>query len=208
MKITKLVHACLLVEDQGKVILIDPGNYSWDSGIFEVGQLPKIDYILITHEHLDHCYPNFISAIILQSPNVQIISNSSVVAKLKSDNINATDLIPIGINMEVVQHEYVPWAQVPLNSIFQVFSKLTHPGDNLSFSNSTEILAIPIQSPWGSVTWAYETILKTKPKTVIPIHDWHWNDEARAMLYDRAYEFFQKHDINFIKIKNGEAVEI
>ena len=47
MKIAYLGHAGFLVEFEGKSFVIDPYNVS--------GEVGKVDYILITHSHYDHC---------------------------------------------------------------------------------------------------------------------------------------------------------
>ncbi|MDO8655088.1 MAG: MBL fold metallo-hydrolase, partial [bacterium] len=51
MKITKYVHSCLLVEEQGKTALIDPGNYTFQSKALDLRYIEKLDFVLITHEH-------------------------------------------------------------------------------------------------------------------------------------------------------------
>ena len=50
MKITKFGHSCLLVEEGGARILLDPGKYS----ILQ-NNVENVDAIVITHEHQDHC---------------------------------------------------------------------------------------------------------------------------------------------------------
>jgi L-ascorbate metabolism protein UlaG (beta-lactamase superfamily) len=59
MKITKYGHCCLLVEDNGVVILTDPGNYNELPVV-----IPTIDALLITHEHADHCHVESLKKII------------------------------------------------------------------------------------------------------------------------------------------------
>ena len=48
MRLTKFAHACVRLEKDGKVLLIDPGTFSEDTA-FE-----KADAVLVTHEHQDH----------------------------------------------------------------------------------------------------------------------------------------------------------
>ena len=52
--ITKLVHACLLIEINGNRILLDPGIFTWQDERFDLSMVEGIDRILITHEHADH----------------------------------------------------------------------------------------------------------------------------------------------------------
>src|SRR5205085_2342203 len=94
------------------------------------------------------------------------------------------------------------------NVMITLFDRLASPGDSLTFRKSPEILALPIQAPWGSTTWAVETALKVKPKIILPIHDWHWKDEVRFWIYDRLEKYFQEYGITFKKMETGEIIEI
>lgn len=42
MRISKHIHSCLTVEAEGKRILIDPGNYTFDEGVLDVGKLENL----------------------------------------------------------------------------------------------------------------------------------------------------------------------
>ena len=63
MKITKFLHSCLLVENQGTTILTDPGFYTYRENILPLDKITRIDYIAITHEHEDHLYIPFLKRI-------------------------------------------------------------------------------------------------------------------------------------------------
>ena len=52
--ITKLVHACLLVETDGSKILIDPGIFTLQDERFDFSMVEGVDRILINHEHAEH----------------------------------------------------------------------------------------------------------------------------------------------------------
>lgn len=53
MKITRLGHAAVLVQ-ASKNILIDPYITDNPTAARKIDEIPKIDYILITHDHFDH----------------------------------------------------------------------------------------------------------------------------------------------------------
>lgn len=59
VRIRYLGHACILLESKNTTILLDPViSYQHDSGIdrYTFADLPPyIDYVLITHNHQDHC---------------------------------------------------------------------------------------------------------------------------------------------------------
>jgi L-ascorbate metabolism protein UlaG (beta-lactamase superfamily) len=59
VRIRYISHACILIESNGTSILTDPVvSYKYDTRLdrFTFADLPeRIDYILITHNHQDHC---------------------------------------------------------------------------------------------------------------------------------------------------------
>ena len=66
------------------------------------------------------------------------------------------------VEMIQIPHEKV-LALAPHNTLFHVFGELTHPGDSLQFSETKEILALPIQAPWGSMVASLEKAAQLKP---------------------------------------------
>lgn len=208
MEITKYVHSCLLININGKTILIDPGNYSYDSKALDINILEKLDYLLITHEHPDHMYLPFIQEILAKFPDLTIVSNSSVQGKLSAEGIKSTtDSVDI-IKVQIVGHERVFGTEPPANMLFNIADTLTHPGDSLHFTSQTPILALPIQAPWCSLTQAVEFAISLKPQVILPIHDWHWNDVARTAFYKRLEEYFAKNGIKFLSLETGQKVVI
>jgi len=47
-----------------------------------------------------------------------------------------------------------------------------------------------------------------KPKMIVPIHDWMWNDAWRSTMYDRMEVFFTEQSARFIKTVDGETFEL
>jgi L-ascorbate metabolism protein UlaG (beta-lactamase superfamily) len=206
--VTKYLHSCLLVKDSGTVFLFDPGNYTYDSRALDINSLEKLDYILITHKHQDHMHIPLIKQLFVRFPDVKIISNQSVVDILKSENMPALVSGDESVTIEEVLHEKIFWDKVPPNYVFKINSKLTHPGDTHHLESTTEVLCLPVQAPWGSTTDAVELALRLKPRVVIPIHDWHWNDQARQGMYNRLQKFFNENSIVFIPMETGVEVEV
>lgn len=208
MKISKHIHSCLLVEERGKVILIDPGNYTFEEKAIDLSKINKLDYLLITHEHQDHMHIPLIKEIVQKFPSVIIISNQSVADILKKEQITVQTEGNEYIEIEEVPHEKLMDSIPPQNILFQIFNKITHPGDSLHFKLTTPILALPIQAPWGSMVQAVDKAVELKPKIVIPIHDWHWKDGARKLFYKRIEEYLRKFDIDFRGSEAGEIIEV
>ncbi|MDQ5862445.1 MAG: MBL fold metallo-hydrolase, partial [Actinomycetota bacterium] len=49
MKLTKYTHACVRLEQDGRVLVLDPGTFSETEEALDGAQA-----VLITHEHGDH----------------------------------------------------------------------------------------------------------------------------------------------------------
>lgn len=208
MEITKFVHSCLLVETNGKKLLVDPGNYTYESKALDVNALDGLDYLLITHEHPDHMYIPLIHKLLAKFPNLPIVTNSSAQEKLSQEGIKSTTESLEIIKTQTVPHERVFGTEPPANALFNIADVLTHPGDSLHFTSQTPVLALPVQAPWCSLTQAVDFAVSLKPQVVIPIHDWHWNDIARTAFYKRLDGYFGQQGIKFLTLETGQKVTV
>lgn len=208
MKITKFLHSCLLVEEQDKTILFDPGIFTYMSKALDVNNLTKLDYILITHEHPDHMHLPLVHELVARFPDVKIITNPAIVEILKKENITATSTGDDTVSLEETPHERLWDIEPPRNAAISIFQKLTHVGDALHFTKTYDVLALPLTAPWGSTTDAVNKALAMNPKVILPIHDWMWKDEIRKTMYERLSGFFKEKGIDFKNLETGEMVEI
>lgn len=212
MQLTKFSHACVLVEDTNHTALFDPGQFAWESGLVQIDDWAKLDYVMITHQHFDHFHKPFVEAIIAKFPDVQFFSTPEVVSQLKelgaqhistesNDELTVTELTHDGMT---------PLAPSPpcQNVRFDYKNTITHPGDSIHFVDSKGVLFLPLAGPWEAAIDAIATGQNAKPRYIVPIHDWMWNDEWRTTMYDRMADFYQKQGIEFIKVVNGEPIEI
>jgi L-ascorbate metabolism protein UlaG (beta-lactamase superfamily) len=151
MEISKHVHSCLLVKEKDKTVLIDPGNYTFEERALDLSKISNLDFILITHEHQDHMEIPFIKQILEKFPKVKIITTPSASKILKSEGIKSFSEGNEFISVSKAPHELLLGRKSPENFLFNVSGKLTHPGDSLRFKKTCEILALPIQAPWGSM---------------------------------------------------------
>lgn len=205
MKITKLVHSCLLVEmpePVNRTALFDPGSMS----SVDVDSLQYLDDIFITHAHGDHYDPELIERLVAKFPKVRVTAPPEVVEQLKSQGVvQASSQPPEGVRFFDSPHEDVePLFPVPQEIGIHYLDRLSHPGDSHHFSETMPVLALPVQAPWGSMLNAVRLAFELGPKYVVPIHDWHWSDEAREGAYANMERVFGERGITFIKAKNGE----
>ncbi len=208
MKITKLEHSCLLVEmpdPVNRTALFDPGIMS--EPYVDVEALVYLDDIFITHGHGDHLSVPLVKRLLQKFPDVRITAPQEVVDKLKQESILATTEEFEGVQFLDAPHENVePLFPQPEEIGYHYLDLLTHPGDSHGFSETKQVLALPVTAPWGSTVKAAALALRLKPKYVVPIHDWHWKDDAREQTYDSLEKLFAENGITFLKMQNGQPV--
>ena len=176
MKITKLGHCCLIVEEKGVRFMTDPGAYSTLQD-----EARNIDFIFITHEHPDHLHIESLKTVLKNNPKANIVSNNSVGKILEKEGI-PYQLLEHGAIGEFSgicvegfgeQHAviYQEFGQVQ-NTGYFFQNRLFYPGD--AFYNPhrpVEILALPVGGPWLKISDAIEYALTLKPKVCFPVHD-------------------------------------
>jgi L-ascorbate metabolism protein UlaG (beta-lactamase superfamily) len=207
VKITKFVHSCLLVETPSRVALFDPGSMSTPN--INIDSLTSLDDIFITHEHGDHMDIPFIKQLVAKFPNVRITTTEEAIKQLADEGIKASNTPPDGVTFFDSPHESVkPLFNPPQEIGIHYLDVLSHPGDSHSFHETKAILALPVAAPWGSTIKALNLALELKPKHVLPIHDWHWRDEAREQTYGMFERVLAEQGITFHKLQTGQPVEI
>ena len=207
MQITKYIQSCLLVESDGKVALFDPGMMS--EAALDVSKLTQLDSIIITHVHGDHFSMSLIKNLVDAFPEVHITAPSEVVSLLADEGIAATDQVSDGIEFFDAPHESVePLYPSPEEIGVHYQGVLSHPGDSHSFTETKAVLALPITAPWGSTIKALNLVLELKPEVVVPIHDWHWRDEARIQTYDMFESILADKGITFLKPETGVPLQV
>lgn len=198
------------MEAEEKAVLIDPGVFSWKSGLFKIDEIERIDQVLITHEHADHMHPDFLRTILEKFPTVEIVTTESAQRLLKEEGIYAQSAAVDHVVIANAPHEKLePFGVTPEHASFHVQDRLTHAGDSHQLRESKEILAIAMTAPWGSLVSMVDAVLalESHPKYVIPIHDWHYSDDGRRWAYKALAPFLQEHNIEFVPIENGIPIQ-
>jgi len=209
MKITKYVHSCLVVETPDRTAIFDPGVMSAEALGPAIAGLSRLDDIFITHVHPDHCDPALIKQLLTKFPQTRVTGPAEVVAALAKEDIAASDQAPEGVVFFESPHENgLELFSSPEEKGFHYLNALSHPGDSHSFQETKAILSLPVTAGWGSSARAVSLALELKPTHVLPIHDWHWSEEARQLMYGRFEKIFKEQGITFHKLQTGQPVDI
>ena len=101
VKIHALVHASILMEYEGRVIVVDPVTKLGDR-VIDYGSMPKADLLLVTHEHFDHFDKAALST--LTGDSTRLITNKRCAEMYGSGEVmaNGDTMEADGITIEAV----------------------------------------------------------------------------------------------------------
>lgn len=210
MKVTKYPQSCLIIEEQGKRIVIDPGALVSDK--FTAQDLLPLDAILITHEHEDHADPELIRELVKDN-DTQVIANQStknllgdLVTKVVSDN-EEFEVAGIKIVARELPHSLmVDGSAGPQNTGYVVDEVFFHAGDGIKLDNlQVQAAAIPIAGPDISVRDVFDFIKQLRCTTVVPIH-YDYFLENPNLLADIGQSTLR--DVKFVVLDNGQSTEL
>lgn len=171
MKLTKFPHACLRIEQDGGVLVVDPGSFSSPADA-----LRGADAVLITHEHADH-----VDADALKAFSGAVYAPAEVVSQLSGVDAELTAVAPgdsftaAGLDVRVFGdrhahiHEDVP--DIP-NNAYLIDGRVYYAGDAFSLPGvEVETLFVPIGAPWMKLAEAIDYVRAVAPQRAHPTHD-------------------------------------
>jgi L-ascorbate metabolism protein UlaG (beta-lactamase superfamily) len=188
MRITKFGHACVRVQTDGGVVVLDPGVFT------DAGALDGADAVLITHEHADHVHPEH-----LRGTDVPIWTIAAVERMLREQAPDVAERVTVvrpgdrldiaGAAVEVVGEKHAvihPDYDRFDNSGYVLESggsSLYHPGDALTPpGRAVDVLLAPVSAPWLKVSEAVDFVREVAAPTSLAIHDRVYSDIGLDMV--------------------------
>lgn len=215
MVLKKYLHSCLLLENKGKRLLIDPGAFSFIEGKISENDIGPVDIILFTHHHRDHFDPEALEKI-LHLNRAIIVAGEQTAEVIEESNFSCErimagevrELFSFTVRALGGLHEPLPIA-VAENISFVINETVLHPGDSYTVRDAgvIDVLALPVAGPWALVD-ALEFARRLNPKTVIPIHDAGLKDFMLERVYANCLHYFERHGIIFHPLNLGQAMEV
>lgn len=186
MRVIKFSHSCVRIEQDGAVLVIDPGTFS------EAEALDGVDAVLITHEHADHLDLDKVTDALAKRPAVTIHTHADVVEKLGDLKDVATavrggdEFTAAGLDvrtyggLHALIHPDVPRVA---NLGFYI-NGLYHPGDSFDVPTDAQVdtLFVPVSAPWLRVAEAVEFVRAVAPRRAFALHDGILNDNGHGLV--------------------------
>ncbi len=209
MKVTKYPQSCLVIEDNSKRLIIDPGSFV--SAKYKVTDLLPVDGILITHEHADHADPALLQALVGQA-QTPVVSNQGtrdtlgeVVSQVVKDQ-EEFELAGFKIKARELPHcLMVDGSPGPQNTGFVIDSVFFHPGDGIAIEDlKVDKAAVPIVGPDISPHDVHSFIRQVGCSKVIPIHYDYFPNDPEFM----AKMLGGDSGLQFVVLANGESADV
>jgi L-ascorbate metabolism protein UlaG (beta-lactamase superfamily) len=193
-KVLKYSHACLRVERDGAVVVIDPGSFT------EPESVDGVDAILLTHEHGDHLDIQKLVDAVAKRPSVSVFAHPDVRPKLAEFEGVITDVVPgdeftaAGFRvrayggLHALIHPEIP--RVANVGFFlegdgeQGAGGVYHPGDSFDVPTdaAVETLFVPVSGPWLKIAEAVEFVRAVKPRRAYALHDALLSDPGHGLV--------------------------
>jgi L-ascorbate metabolism protein UlaG (beta-lactamase superfamily) len=211
MKITKQGHACLIFEEAGKKLVLDPGAYSEP----QVG-LADVVAVVITHAHDDHCFEAQIDRLLASNPDLMIFGPPQVCTRLANYKTTAVyhgDHYPVGPfaiefmgDLHAQIHHSIPVIE---NRAVLINDKVFYPGDSFTLPDrEVELLTVPTSAPWLKIGEVMDFVSAIKHKKSIATHNALLSDFGHALNNGRVKQLTEAQGGIFTYLLNGESIEV
>lgn len=200
MKVTKLEHATLVLEKEGKTLILDPGFYTRP-----IDGYRDVVAIVITHNHDDHVHEDQIDLILKENPDALILGTQEVAARLAPRKVTAVhhgDFYEVGPftaeffgSMHIEIHRSIPLIQ---NCGVMINDTLFYPGDNYVTPDRTvKYLACPASAPWLKIGDVMDYLAEVKPEHCFPTHNIHLSEQGSQLNNGRIKQVVEEHGGKF-----------
>jgi L-ascorbate metabolism protein UlaG (beta-lactamase superfamily) len=218
MLLTKYTHACVRLENDGEVLVIDPGSFS------EVEQaLEGAGTVLVTHEHADHVDLDRLPGLVAADAGLQVYAPAAVADQLRrlagaaGDRIH--DAVP-GSTFEVPgfsirtfggQHALIhPLIPVVDNIGYLVNGTVYHPGDSFVVPDglTAPVVLVPIHAPWNKISEVIDFVIATRAERAFPIHDGLLNGTGLGLMEKHVANFGARYGTTYERLDPGESTRL
>jgi L-ascorbate metabolism protein UlaG (beta-lactamase superfamily) len=213
MRLTKFGHSCLLVEDGGARVLLDPGSFSEG---FE--ELEGLTAVCLTHQHGDHLDPERVRRLLDRNPGVRVVSDEGSAKALgeagaEVEVVHDGDELELGgLGVAVAGRDHAvihPDVPVVPNVGYLVGGRLFHPGDAFTVPGQpVEVLAVPAGAPWLKLAEAVDYLRRVAPRVAFPVHEKVLSEGGISIHYRQLEQLGARGGTRFEVLDDGRPLEL
>jgi L-ascorbate metabolism protein UlaG (beta-lactamase superfamily) len=212
MELIKHGHACVVLRDGDRRLVLDPGAFT------EPSALDGASAVLITHEHADHFVPDRLRAALDADPALEVWTNTSVAAQLEGLGprvhvVGHGDAVTVaGFDVHVhgelhaEVHPEIP--RIP-NVGFLVDGLVFHPGDALTVPDEpVATLLLPVHAPWSKAAEVIDYVREVHADQAYAVHDALLSDTGLGVVGGLLGERGPGTPTPYSRLAPGDTVEL
>ncbi|XAS66130.1 MBL fold metallo-hydrolase [Micrococcaceae bacterium Sec5.7] len=218
MKLTKYTHACVRLEKDGHVLVLDPGTFSETAEA-----LDGANAILVTHEHGDHIDVAAVVDALRAEGSLELFAPAGVAAHLREEAPGAAarihtvvpgttfDAAGFAIRSFGGQHALIhPHVPLVANIGYLVDENVYHPGDSFIIPNgiSVKTLLVPVHAPWNKVSEVVDFVIGVRAPRAFPIHDGLLNELGLGFVEAHVTRLGAMYGTEYSHLSSGESAEV
>lgn len=218
MKLTKYTHACVRLEADGRVLVLDPGTLSETAEA-----LTGAHAILVTHEHSDHIDLAAVGKALRGNVRLEFFAPAGVSARLREEVPGATSRIHnvtpgssfgaagFAVRSFGGQHALIhPQIPVVANIGYLIDGNVYHPGDSFIVPHGVNVrtLLLPVHAPWSKVSEVLDFMIGVRAPRAYPIHDGLLNELGLGFVEAHVSRIGASYGIEYAHLSSGESVEV
>jgi L-ascorbate metabolism protein UlaG (beta-lactamase superfamily) len=208
MRITKFGHACVRLEHEGTVVVIDPGVFTDPQAV------EGADAVLITHEHPDHYHPDNLAAC-----DASIHTIDAVAARIRADApglvervtvIAPEETFDVGVpvrsvgELHAVIHPELPRFHNSGYVLSLGDAKVYHPGDALTGpGEDVDVLCLPVSAPWLKAAEAIDFARDVGAARNLAIHDRTYSEAGLGIVDGHLQRFLEPAGLAYARLADG-----
>jgi len=211
MRVTKLEHACLVIEESGKTLVVDPGSFT--TAVIDV---KNVVAIVITHEHQDHWTPEQLGRILAMSPDARIFGPAGVVAAASDFDItevkqgDRVEVQPFTLAFYGEKHAVIHHSLPVVDNVGVLINdELYYGGDSYTVPDATVgTLAAPAGAPWLKIGEVMDYVMAVAPRRSFPTHEMVLSVAGKGMANQRIQWATEQGGGEFFPLEPGQSLDL
>lgn len=218
MKLTKYTHSCVRLEKDGRVLVLDPGNFSESAEALE-----DAEAVLVTHEHADHIDVPVVVEALRANGALAVFAPARVAGQLQ-DKATGEDARIHAVNPGSTfqaagftvrsfggQHALIhPQIPVVANIGYLIDDNVYHPGDSFVIPDGTSVrtLLVPLHAPWSKSAEVLDFVIGVRAPKAFQIHDGLLNENGLKIVEGHVQRIGAKYGTEYTHLAARESVEV
>jgi L-ascorbate metabolism protein UlaG (beta-lactamase superfamily) len=212
MRLTKLEHAALIIEQSGKKLFVDPGSFT--TAITEASGAVAV---VITHEHADHWTPEQLTRLLDKAPDIRIFAPRGVADAATGFPITIVEagdevtVTPFTLRFFGEKHAVIH-SSIPVvdNVGVLINGSVYYGGDSYTVPEGVDVdvLAAPVGAPWLKIGDSMDYVLAVKPKRSFPTHEMTLSKAGKTMTGERIKWATEQNGGQYFALEPGDSLDV